>query len=299
MTTNERVIFLNGKFVGKEEAVVSVWDHGYLYGDGIFEGIRVYDGNVFRLREHMVRLYESAKSILLPIPYPLEELEEYVLETVRQNGLPDAYIRLIVSRGPGGLGLDPFECKPNVVIIVDHIRVFPQELYEKGLSVVTVPTRRNRPDAINPKIKSLNYLNNILARIEATQAGATEALMLNPDGYVTEGTGDNVFIVRRGKLFTPPGYLGILEGITRQTIMELAVKMNIEVREEPFTLHDVYVADEVFLTGTAVELIPVVEVDGRTIGEGTPGPITRELITKFRDLVTREGKRAFFPKGAA
>lgn len=287
-------IYMNGAFVPRDEAKVSVFDHGFLYGDGVFEGIRVYDGVVFRLRDHIKRLYDSAKSILLDIPMTPEEMEAAVVATVRKNGLRDAYIRLIVSRGVGDLGLDPRSCtRPQVVIIVSQIRLWPKELYERGIRVVTVPTRRNTPDALNPKIKSLNYLNNVLVKIEANLAGVAEALMLNQDGYVAEGSGDNVFIVRRGVLYTPPGYVGALEGITRQVVMELAQDLGYTVKEEPFTRHDVYVADEVFLTGTAAEIIAVVEVDGRTIGSGVPGPITRRLTEAFHRRVRVDGTPVF------
>ncbi|BCU81283.1 branched chain amino acid aminotransferase [Polycladomyces abyssicola] len=290
----ERWIYMSGEYVKKEDAKVSVFDHGFLYGDGVFEGIRVYDGNVFRLREHLVRLYDSAKSILLHIPYTMEEMEQAVVETVRKNQLRDAYIRLIVSRGVGELCLDPEKCaRPEVIIIADQVRLFPQETYEKGLHIVTVPTRRNVPDALNPKIKSLNYLNNILVKIEANRAGVGEALMLNSDGYVAEGSGDNIFIVKRGVLYTPPGYVGALEGITRQAIIDLAHQLQFQVKEEPFTRHDVYVADEVFLTGTAAEVIAVVNVDGREIGDGKPGPITRQLLTEFRRLVRVDGVQVY------
>lgn len=285
---------MNGEYKRKEEATVSVFDHGFLYGDGIFEGIRVYDGNIFRLREHIERLYDSAKSILLNIPYTMEEMEELVVESVRKNGLRDAYIRLVVSRGVGDLGLDPTKClHPNVIIIVDQVTLFAKELYEKGINIITVPTRRNIPDALDPKIKSLNYLNNILVRIEANRAGVAEALMLNSDGYVAEGSGDNIFIVKRGVLYTPPGYLGALEGITRQAIMDLADQFGYQVKEQPFTRHDVYVADEVFLTGTAAEVIPVVDVDGRQVGDGKPGPITLHLMEEFRKLVKVDGAKVY------
>ncbi|MBA4541373.1 MULTISPECIES: branched-chain-amino-acid transaminase [Thermoactinomyces] len=294
MTADERWVFINGEYKRKEEAVVSVFDHGFLYGDGIFEGIRVYDGNIFRLKEHIERLYDSAKSILLHLPYTREEMEDLVCEAVRKNGLRDAYIRLVVSRGPGDLGLDPSKCKsPNVIIIVDQVRLFAREMYEKGISVITVPTRRNIPDALDPKIKSLNYLNNILVRIEANKAGVAEALMLGMNGYVAEGSGDNVFIVKRGVLYTPPCYIGALEGVTRNAIMELAEKLGYVVKEQPFTRHDVYVADEVFLTGTAAEVIPVVEVDGRSIGTGVPGVIAKQLMEEFAKVVKVDGIHAY------
>ncbi|MFC4078356.1 branched-chain-amino-acid transaminase [Salinithrix halophila] len=290
----ERWVFMDGEYVKKEEATVSVFDHGFLYGDGIFEGIRVYEGNVFRLREHLVRLYESAHSILLGIPYTLEEMEKAVLEAVRKNSLKNAYIRLVVSRGTGDLGLDPAKCShPRVIIIVDQVVMFPQRMYDEGLAIVTVPTRRNVPDALNPKIKSLNYLNNVLVKIEANQAGVGEALMLNHEGYVAEGSGDNIFIVKKGVLYTPPCYVGALDGITRQAIMDLCGRLGYTVKEEPFTRHDVYVADEVFLTGTAAEVISVVSVDGRTIADGKPGSITNHLLNEFRKLVRVDGSHAY------
>lgn len=296
----ERWVYINGEYFRKDEAKVSVFDHGFLYGDGVFEGIRVYDGNVFRLKEHLERLYDSAKSIMLEIPLTMEEMQQAVVDAVRKNGLRDAYIRLVVSRGAGSLSLDPRSCKnPQVIIIVDQVRLFSKELYENGLPIVTVPTRRNIPDALNPKIKSLNYLNNILVKIEATRAGVGEALMVNEHGYVAEGSGDNIFIVKRGVLYTPPGYVGALEGITRRAIMDLAEQLNYPVKEEPFTRHDVYVADEVFLTGTAAEVIAVVEVDGRRIGNGKPGPITRSLLEEFRKLVRVDGVQVYPEVGAA
>ena len=291
---NEQWIFLNGEFVPKNEAKVSVYDHGYLYGDGVFEGIRVYSGNVFRLKEHLIRLYESAKSILLEIPYTLEEVTNIVVETIRRNQLSNGYIRLVVSRGVGNLGLDPDSClKPNVVVIAEQLALFPAEYYEKGIPVVTVATRRNRPDVLTPQVKSLNYLNNILVRIEAKLAGVAEALMLNEQGYVAEGSGDNVFIIKGNKLITPPSSAGALEGITRNAIMEIGKKLGYEVREELFTRHDVYVADEVFLTGTAAEVIAVTMVDGREIGTGKPGAHTNRLLEEFRKLVVEDGEKIY------
>lgn len=290
----ERLVYISGEFVPQSEAKVSVFDHGFLYGDGIFEGLRVYSGNIFKCREHLIRLYESAKSIMLDIPMTIEEIEDAVVETVRINQLHDAYIRLVVSRGKGDLGLDPFSCSlAEVIIIVDQVRLFPPELYEKGLEIVTVPTRRNTPDALNPKIKSLNYLNNVLVKIEARRAGVLEALMLNHEGYVCEGSGDNIFLVKNGRLLTPPGYLGALEGITRAMVIDLAKEKGYEVAEVPFTRHDVYVADECFLTGTAAEVIPVVSLDSRVIAQGTPGPITQEMIAGFRDAVARLGRQVY------
>ncbi|WP_139490298.1 branched-chain-amino-acid transaminase [Brevibacillus dissolubilis] len=287
-------IYLNGQFVDKENAKVSVYDHGFLYGDGIFEGIRVYDGNVFKLQEHIERLYESALSIMLHIPMTIEEMMEATCETVRQNQLRDAYIRLVISRGDGNLGLDPRSCKaPNIVIIVEQLQLFPAELYQTGMRIVTVPTRRNKPDALNPKIKSLNYLNNVMVRMEATAAGVSEALMLNSEGYVCEGSGDNIFLVKKGVLYTPPAYLGALQGITRDSIMEIAERKGYVIKEQPFTRHDVYVADEVFLTGTAAEVIPVIEVDGRPIKDGKPGPVTHDLLDEFRKFVKEDGVKVY------
>ncbi len=289
-----RKIYLNGQLVPKEQAVVSVFDHGFLYGDGIFEGIRIYDGVIFRLQEHLERLYESAKSILLTIPMDFAEMKDAVVGTVRANGLRDGYIRLVVSRGPGDLGLDPRNCTTaNVVIIADTIQLFPRELYEQGLKIVTVPTRRNSPSSLNPQIKSLNYLNSILVKIEAANAGVLEALTINGDGYVCEGSGDNVFIVKRGKVLTPPTYLGALDGITRRSIMDLCDQLGLTLEESPFTRHDVYVADECFLTGTAAELIPVVEVDKRQIGTGKPGEVTKRLHQAFHDLARTQGQQVY------
>jgi len=297
---DEQWVYINGAYFRKDEAKVSVFDHGFLYGDGVFEGIRVYDGNVFRLKEHLERLYDSAKSIMLEIPMTMEEMQQAVVDAVRKNGLRNAYIRLVVSRGVGSLSLDPESCSnPQVIIIVDQVRLFSKELYENGLPIVTVPTRRNIPDALNPKIKSLNYLNNVLVKIEANRAGVGEALMLNEHGYVAEGSGDNIFIVKKGVLYTPPGYVGALEGITRRAIMDLADQLGYPVKEQPFTRHDVYIADEAFLTGTAAEVIAVVEVDGRRIGTGKPGPITRRLLEEFRKLVRVDGVQVYPELSAA
>lgn len=284
------IIYFDGKYVPQEEAKVSVFDHGLLYGDGVFEGIRAYHGRIFKLSEHLDRLYESARTIQLDIGISKEEMEQAVLETCRRNNIRDGYIRLVVSRGPGDLGLDPRKCpKPLVFCIAAKIQLYPEELYEKGLEIVTVATRRNVPEALNPRIKSLNYLNNILAKIEANLAGVPEALMLNNDGYVAEATGDNVFLVKNGVLVTPPPFVGILEGITRNTVMELAREQGMPVEERLFTRHDVYIADECFLTGTAAEIIPVVKADGRTIGDGKPGQVTKDLIHRFRELTKIDG----------
>jgi branched-chain amino acid aminotransferase len=281
-------IYISGKFVPQEDAKISVFDHGLLYGDGVFEGLRAYGGKVFRLREHITRLYESAKAIWLTIPMSFEQMCDAVNEAVRVNKLESGYIRLVVTRGAGTLGLDPNRCSnPQVIIIADAIALYPKELYEKGLEIVTVSVQRMHPAALNPRIKSLNYLNNILAKIEGLQAGCIEALMLNHKGEVAECTGDNIFLVRKGELWTPPLEAGILDGVTRDAVIEVARNAEIEVRETPLTKHDVYIADECFLTGTAAEIIPVVKVDSRTIGTGKPGAVTRDLEERFKAL-TRE-----------
>ncbi len=285
------IIYLNGDFVPKEEAKVSVFDHGLLYGDGVFEGIRSYNGRVFRLDEHLQRLYDSAKVIRLIIPLSIKEMEEKILETLRRNELRDAYIRAVVTRGPGDLGLDPDKCSKEgfVFIITDKIVLYGDEYYKNGLTVITVPTRRNVPEALNPRIKSLNYLNNIMAKIEAKNGNVIEAIMLNSDGYVVECTGDNIFIVKNGAIYTPPTYIGALEGITRDAVMELARNMDLKVEERIFNRYEVFVADECFLTGTAAELIPVVKVDGRIIGDGKPGDITKKLTKAFQELTQTTG----------
>jgi len=275
-------VWLNGELVKREEAKISVFDHGLLYGDGVFEGIRSYNGRVFRLQEHIRRLFDSAKGIRLAIPLAADELAKAVADTLQANGLKDAYIRVVVTRGTGTLGLDPNRCRePNVFIITDKIVLYPPELYENGLEIITAATMRNHPNAVNPRLKSLNYLNNILAKIEAIDAGTLEAVMLNHQGFVAECTGDNLFIVRDGVLFTPPIAAGILEGITRDEIIAIAAASGIKVREENLTRHDLYVADECFLTGTAAEVVPVVRIDKRTIGDGKPGPVTTRLLEEF------------------
>jgi branched-chain amino acid aminotransferase len=290
----EQWVYVNGEYVLKDDAKVSVYDHGFLYGDGVFEGIRVYNGNVYRLNEHLQRLYESAQSIMLNIPHTKEELTDIIVETLQKNKYRDAYIRLVVSRGKGNLGLDPFTCgKPGVIVIAEQLALFPKKLYETGLEIITVASRRNRPDVLSPKVKSLNYLNNILVKIEASLAGVSEALMLNDQGYVAEGSADNVFIVKGNTIKTPPGYLGALEGITRNAIVEIADDLGYKMKEEPFTRHDVYVADEVFLTGTAAEVIAVVKVDGRVIGNGAPGEHTNKLLEAFRKKVVEEGVKVY------
>jgi len=285
-----RWVFLNGEYVPQAEAKISVFDHGFLYGDGVFEGIRAYSGRVFKLTEHVSRLYDSARGISLDIPLAPSQIEEAVVALVRKNELHDAYIRLVVSRGVGDLGLDPTKCpRPQVIIIADTISIYPEQLYETGLEVATSSVRRNDPCALDPRIKSLNYLNNILAKIEANTVGVPEAIMLNGQGHVCECTGDNLFIVKRGVLITPPTWIGILEGITRDAVIECAKEELVPVQENIFTLFSVYASDECFLTGTAAEVIPVTKVDGRVIGDGKAGHITRRLIARFREYVKREG----------
>jgi len=281
-------VYIDGTLYAKEDAKISVYDHGLLYGDGVFEGIRSYSGKVFRLREHLDRLWNSAKAIWLTIPISKEEMAAAIEKTLAANGIQDGYIRVVVTRGCGSLGLDPNHCShPQVIIITDLISLYPDELYRKGLEIVTVSTMRNHPAALSPRVKSLNYLNNILAKIEGQQAGCVEALMLNHKGEVAECTGDNIFLVRDGRVLTPPNDASILEGVTRQAVIDLAREAGIAVAEVALTKHDVYIADECFLTGSAAEVIPVVKVDSRTIGDGTPGPITRDLRERFHKL-TRE-----------
>ncbi|MEL7565246.1 MAG: branched-chain-amino-acid transaminase [Dehalobacterium sp.] len=284
------IIYLDGKYVEEEDAKVSVFDHGLLYGDGIFEGIRAYNGFVFKLEEHLKRLYQGAHTIGLKINETPEEMAQVVAETCRRNNLADAYIRLVVTRGKGDLGLDPRKCpKSTTFCIAATIKLYPEELYKNGMELITVATRRNISEACNPRVKSLNYLNNIYAKMEANLAGAAEAIMLNNEGYVAEATGDNVFYVRDGVLITPPISAGMLEGITRNCVMELAKKRGIEVRETLFTRMDLYTADECFLTGTAAEVIPAVKYDGRMIGNGEPGQITKMLIEDYRNYVKNSG----------
>jgi branched-chain amino acid aminotransferase len=286
-------VYINGKFYDKKDAKISVFDHGLLYGDGVFEGIRCYNRLVFKLKEHIQRLFESAHSIMLKIPLSKEELIKAVIETLKVNKLSDAYIRLVVTRGEGDLGLDPRKCegKATVIIIADRIVLYPEELYKKGMSIITVPTIRNLPEALNPQIKSLNYLNNILAKIEAINAGYEEAIMLDSLGYIAECTGDNIFIVKNNQLYTPPQCMGTLRGITRDTVLEIAKKNNIPIHEHVLTRHELYISDECFLTGTAAEIVPVVKVDGRVIGEGKPGKITLKLMKEFKKLTRTEGVR--------
>jgi branched-chain amino acid aminotransferase len=278
-------VFISGKLYDKEDAKISVYDHGFLYGDGVFEGLRSYGGKIFRVEQHLDRLWDSAKAIWLEIPMSRQAVTDAMYQTLRANKIDDGYIRLVVSRGAGTLGLDPNRTSnPQVIVITDYISLYPDELYQNGLEIVTASTIRNNPGALNPRIKSLNYLNNILAKIEGLKAGCLEALMLNHKGEVAECTADNIFLVKRGEILTPPNDAGILEGVTRRAVMDLAEQAGITVREVPITRHDVYVADECFLTGTAVEVIAVVKVDNRTIGPGTPGPVTRDLKERFHQL---------------
>jgi len=284
-------IYIDGKFYDEKNAKISVFDHGLLYGDGIFEGIRAYHGRVFRLKEHIDRLFCSAKGILLDLPLSHAQIMEATVETCRRNKIRDGYIRLMVTRGVGGLGLNPKKCRaPSLIIIADRIQLYPPEYYQRGLDLITVPTLRNLHSALNPAIKSLNYLNNILAKIEANNGGCEEAIMLNAEGFVSECTGDNIFIVRGGELFTPPLSAGALYGITRAVVIEMAREASMVVSEPNLTRYDLFNADECFLTGTGAELIPVVKIDGRIIGTGKPGPVTASLIKKYRALTQVSGE---------
>jgi len=277
-------VYISGKFFDKENAKVSVFDHGFLFGDGVFEGMRSYNGKVFRLRDHMIRLWNSAKALMIEIPISIEEMEAATYETLKINNISDGYIRLIITRGIGTLGLDAHLCKnPQIVIIADHLALYPKEFYETGLDIVTASTVRTNPSMVSPQIKSLNYLNNILAKIEGHHAGCIEVLMLNTKGEVAECSGDNIFIITKGTLHTPPAEAGILEGITRQTVLEIAADMGIPVREAPMTRYDIFASDECFLTGSAAELIPVVKLDGRLIGDGKPGVMTMKLLDRFHE----------------
>ncbi len=287
-------VYIDGQLRDEADATISVFDHGLLYGDGVFEGIRMYHNRIFKLREHIERLYWSAKAILLEIPMTPEQIMEACLETCRANGLREGYIRLIVTRGKGTLGLDPRRCpKPSIIIIAATIQLYPESVYQEGMVIATVPTTRMLVNSVNPAIKSLNYLNNILARIEANLIGVEEAIMLNSEGYVAECTGDNIFIVQKGKLYTPPLSAGALYGITRNTVIECAKNMGIQVGEPNLTRYDIYTADEMFLTGTAAEMVPVVKVDGRVIGNGKPGPMTAQLLAAFRGVTRHDGELIF------
>ena len=285
-------VYINGKYYDENDAKVSVFDHGFMYGDGIFEGIRLYNKNVFRLPMHMDRLFRSAKAIMLDLPWTKQEIADAVCDACRTNNLTDGYIRLIISRGKGKLGLSPFTCSdPQLIIIADQNQLYPNETYEKGLKAITVPTRRNSHAALPPMVKSLNYLNNILAKIEAYKLGYQECLLLNNEGYVAECSGDNVFIVFEDKLITPPVSCGSLGGMTRRAVLDVAKRLGIEVVEKPLARFDVWTADECFLTGTAAKLIPLVELDGRSIGDGKPGPITKKLLQGFNEIAPVEGTK--------
>lgn len=282
-------IYLNGKMLEKEQAVVSVFDHGLLYGDGAFEGIRSYNSLVFKLQEHIERLYETMHTMMIRCPLSQDEMAQAIVDTLKANNLTNAYIRVIVTRGEGDLGLDPKKClgKPNIIIITDKITLYPEALYNNGMEIITVSTVRNHPEAINPQLKSLNYLNNILAKIEAGNAGYNEAIMMDHQGFVAECTGDNIFIIKNGVIRTPSQ--GILKGITRQVVLNIAADLKIKASECLLTRHEVYVADECFLTGTAAEIIPVVKVDGRDIGDGKPGPVTKQIMDQFHVATQNEG----------
>ncbi len=284
-------VFIDGKFVDEKKAVVSVFDHGLLYGDGVFEGIRAYNGRVFKLKEHVERLFFSAKAILLKIPMSQKAVADAVRETCKRNGIRDGYVRLVVTRGAGTLGLDPNRCKnPQVIIIADKIQLYPKAFYEKGLDIVTVPTTRNHPNAVNPAIKSLNYLNNILAKIEAINAGCIEAIMLNAEGFVAECTGDNIFMMKGGRLLTPPFAAGALQGITRGVVLDIAREMGVEVAEPNLTRYDLFNADECFITGTAAEVVPVVKIDGRPVANGRPGKMTKKFMAAYHQVANQTGE---------
>ncbi len=287
-------IYMSGKLVPEEEAKVSVFDHGLLYGDGVFEGIRIYNGTVFMLDEHIARLFDSAKAIALEIGMTHDEMCQAVVDTCKANELQNGYIRLVITRGKGTLGLNPYQCpKPEIIIIAASIQLYPQELYDNGLKLVTVGTIRNIPEAVNPRVKSLNYLNNIMAKIEAMNAGCMEAIMLNNQGYVAEATGDNVFYLKGNVLTTIPAWCGALEGCTRNKVMEIAKELGYEVRESVTSRYDLYTADEVFLTGTAAEIISVTEIDKRTIGTGKPGEHTKKLANRFVEITTDCGWKIY------
>ncbi|HRI14423.1 MAG TPA: branched-chain-amino-acid transaminase [Verrucomicrobiota bacterium] len=287
-------VYIDGQFFDEADAKVSVFDHGLLYGDGVFEGIRMYHNRVFKLREHIERLFWSAKALLLEIPMSPADLIAATLETCRQNNLREGYIRLVVTRGKGTLGLDPRRCpKASVIIIASTIQLYPDKYYQEGLTIVTVPTTRMLVNSVNPAIKSLNYLNNVLARIEANNAGVEEAIMLNTEGFVAECTGDNVFIVQKGRLYTPPLSAGALYGITRNTVLDCARELGITSSEPNLTRYDLFIADEMFLTGTAAEIVPVVKVDGRVIGTGRPGPVTAKLVAAFHEKTKTDGEMIF------
>ncbi len=289
------LVYLNGRYVPRSEATISVFDHGFLYGDGVYEGIRVYDGSVFRLEAHVDRLFESARTLALAIPLTRREVVDAVVGTVAANGRHDAYLRLIVSRGPGDLGLDPAMCpRPTVVIICDSIAVYPREVYDDGIKLITASVRRIPMESLDPRVKSLNYLNNVLAKLEARNAGCVEAVMLNHQGLVAECTGDNIFVLKNGVLKTPDVMQGSLAGITRGAVLDLARRIGLPAQEAVLAPHDLYNADECFLTGTAVEIVPVVRIDGRLIGSGRPGNATRQLMAAFAELRTHDGVKVTY-----
>lgn len=288
----KQYIYINGEFFEKEEAKISVFDRGLLYGDGIFEGIRLYNGVIFKCKEHIERLYNAAKAVKIEIPVSKEEMEEIVAQSCRKNKLQNGYIRLIVTRGIGDLGLDPDKCeKPEIICIAGDIRLYPEELYQKGMNAITSSQRRNKATIVDPQIKSLNYLNNMLAKIEANRVGAAEAIMLNEDGIVTECTGDNIFIIKKGVIYTPPIHVGILDGITRNTVIDICQEIGIPIYEKEFTLFNVYSADECFFTGSAAEIIAVTNVDDRIIGTGKEGEMTRKLREAFKKIREKDGKK--------
>lgn len=283
-------IYIDGEFYDQSEARISVFDHGLLYGDGIFEGIRFYNKRVFRLDEHLNRLFDSARAIALLPPWSREQIAEATLETIRRNELSDGYVRLVITRGVGDLGLSPNKCpKPTIFIIASKITLYPEEMYQNGLVLVTCATRRVAHGALSPMVKSLNYLNNIMAKIEAMNAGAGEGVLLNEEGYVSECTGDNIFVVKNGRIATPPISSGALAGVTRGVVFEMAAELGLSLTEPDLTRYDIYTADECFLTGTAAEIIPAVEYDSRPIGNGRPGPVTQRLIARFRELTATTG----------
>lgn len=288
----KQYIYINGEFFEKENAKISVFDRGLLYGDGIFEGIRLYNGVIFKCKEHMERLYNAAKAVKIEIPVSKEEMEEIVAQSCRKNQLQNGYIRLIVTRGIGDLGLDPDKCeKPEIICIAGDVRLYPEELYQNGMNAITSSQRRNKATIVDPQIKSLNYLNNMLAKIEANRAGAAEAIMLNEDGIVTECTGDNIFIIKKGVIYTPPIHVGILDGITRNTVIDICQEIGIPIYEKEFTLFNVYSADECFFTGSAAEIIAVTNVDDRIIGTGKEGEMTRKLREEFKKIREKDGKK--------
>jgi len=285
-------VYINGKFYEENEAKVSVFDHGLLYGDGIFEGIRIYGGNIFRLDAHLERLEYSAKAIMLPLPWSRSEIAEATRESCRVNGLSDGYIRLLITRGKGSLGISPKTCSdPQLIIIADKIRLYPKEVYEQGLKLITVPTRRSHSTALPPMVKSLNYLNNVMAKMEAQHLGYDEAILLNEQGFVAECTGDNIFMVSKGVLYTPTVQSDNLSGITRQAVLDIANELGIAVKETQLTRYDFWISEETFLTGTAAELVAVTEIDARPIGEGKPGPVTQKILQAYRKKVYEDGTR--------